>query len=72
KLQTWFADAGSHDQQAACTLALIKPFVLISGGPGTGKTTTVAKLLALLCDEAALPRIALVAPTGKAAALSLI
>ena len=68
KLQTWFADAGSHDQQAACTLALIKPFVLISGGPGTGKTTTVAKLLALLCDEAALPRIALVAPTGKAAA----
>lgn len=69
RLQTWFADAGSIDQQAACTLALVKSFVLISGGPGTGKTTTVAKLLALLCDhKLPLPRIALVAPTGKAAA----
>ncbi|MCG7657100.1 exodeoxyribonuclease V subunit alpha [Wielerella bovis] len=67
KLRTWFTDAGSRDQQAAAALALIKNFVLISGGPGTGKTTTVAKLLALLCDET-LPRIALIAPTGKAAA----
>lgn len=68
KLQQWFADEGSFDQQAACTLALLQPFMLISGGPGTGKTTTVAKLLALLCSDGSLPRIALVAPTGKAGA----
>lgn len=67
KLRDWFADAGSHDQQAAAALALCQPFVLISGGPGTGKTTTVARLLALLCEHN-LPRIALTAPTGKAAA----
>ena len=43
--------------------------MLVTGGPGTGKTTTVAKLLALLCADAAeMPRIALTAPTGKAAA----
>ena len=69
KLQQWFADEGSFDQQAACTLALLQPFMLISGGPGTGKTTTVAKLLALLCSDGSLPRIALVAPTGKAGAV---
>ena len=68
RLQQWFADEGSFDQQAACTLALLQPFMLISGGPGTGKTTTVAKLLALLCSDGRLPRIALVAPTGKAGA----
>ena len=66
-LSLWFADEMSRDQQAAAALALIKKFVLISGGPGTGKTTTVAKLLALLCQED-LPRIALLAPTGKASA----
>lgn len=42
---------------------------MITGGPGTGKTTTVAKLLALICGENEnLPHIALAAPTGKAAA----
>lgn len=67
KLQDWFADSASQDQQAAAALTLLQNFMLISGGPGTGKTTTVAKLLALLCHET-VPRIALVAPTGKAAA----
>ena len=66
-LANWFADDTSRDQRAAAALALLKNFVLISGGPGTGKTTTVAKLLALLHREPA-PRTALVAPTGKAAA----
>ena len=66
-LADWFADDMSRDQRAAAALALLKNFVLISGGPGTGKTTTVAKLLALLHREPA-PRTALVAPTGKAAA----
>lgn len=67
QLHNWFADSGSQDQQTAAALTLLQNFMLISGGPGTGKTTTVAKLLALLC-QAHLPHIALVAPTGKAAA----
>ncbi|PMR68921.1 exodeoxyribonuclease V subunit alpha [Halomonas heilongjiangensis] len=61
-------------QQAACALAARSPFAVITGGPGTGKTTTVVKLLALLQalqlgqeDRHAL-RIRLAAPTGKAAA----
>ena len=41
---------------------------IISGGPGTGKTTTVVKILALLQEIAEQPlHIALAAPTGKAA-----
>ena len=68
-LADWFAEKGSEGQRDAAALALLQPFMLISGGPGTGKTTTVAKLLGLLChDGAAMPRIALAAPTGKAAA----
>lgn len=67
KLQNWFEGSGSRDQQYAAALALLKPFMVITGGPGTGKTTTVAKLLGLICGET-LPRIALAAPTGKAAA----
>ncbi|EGZ44879.1 exodeoxyribonuclease V subunit alpha [Neisseria wadsworthii] len=68
-LADWFSEPGSRDQKAAAALALLQNFMVISGGPGTGKTTTVAKLLALLCVNAGkLPRIALVAPTGKAAA----
>ncbi|HEY6556523.1 MAG TPA: exodeoxyribonuclease V subunit alpha [Polyangiaceae bacterium] len=60
-------------QELAVLLAAHKRFVSISGGPGTGKTHTVVKLLALLQENAtrhgAAPlRILLVAPTGKAAA----
>lgn len=60
------------DQQLAVLLALVQRFVVISGGPGTGKTTTVARLLALLVELALEaghlpPRILLLAPTGKAA-----
>lgn len=57
-------------QQLAAAIAVLKGFVVISGGPGTGKTTTVTKLLALLAeqDPQVTPRIALAAPTGKAAA----
>ena len=45
----------------------------MAGGPGTGKTTTVARIVALICEQAAaaggaLPLVALAAPTGKAAA----
>lgn len=69
-LQAWFPDSASRHQQAAAALALLQPLMLLNGGPGTGKTTTVAKLLALLClaQPQTLPRIALAAPTGKAAA----
>jgi exodeoxyribonuclease V alpha subunit len=49
---------------------MMKKFAVISGGPGTGKTTTAAKILALLLEDAwpAPLRIALAAPTGKGAA----
>ena len=72
-LQAWFADKDSQGQQTAAALALLQPLMLINGGPGTGKTTTVANLLALLCQNSVaanqgLPRIGLAAPTGKAAA----
>ncbi len=60
-------------QKAACALAARSPFAVITGGPGTGKTTTVVKLLALLQTLALGAgqrplRIRLAAPTGKAAA----
>ncbi|MEJ7756751.1 MAG: AAA family ATPase [Nocardioidaceae bacterium] len=50
-------------------VAAYRQFSIVAGGPGTGKTTTVAKLLALLQDQAGGGlRVALAAPTGKAAA----
>ena len=64
----------SHEQQApdpqmlAVALAASRPFVAISGGPGTGKTTTVIKVLAMLLTQQPEMRIKLAAPTGKAAA----
>ncbi|KPH92028.1 exonuclease V subunit alpha [Pseudoalteromonas undina] len=57
-------------QKVACAIAATKGFSVITGGPGTGKTTTVTKLLAILQSlyQAAPLSIKLVAPTGKAAA----
>ena len=52
---------------AACS-ALINSFAVISGGPGTGKTTTVVKILALFLEQNVKSKILLAAPTGKAAA----
>jgi exodeoxyribonuclease V alpha subunit len=54
-------------QKIATATALVKALAVITGGPGTGKTTTVTKLLLLLLTQSALT-IRLVAPTGKAAA----
>jgi len=55
-------------QRTAAALALLKRFVVISGGPGTGKTYTVARILAALAALAPQKlRIGLAAPTGKAA-----
>ena len=61
------------DQQArAAALALRHALLLVTGGPGTGKTTTIARLLVLLAALARAagqppPRVALAAPTGRAA-----
>ena len=55
-------------QRLAAATAVGRRFAVISGGPGTGKTTTVVKVLALLLEQDATLRIALAAPTGKAAA----
>jgi exodeoxyribonuclease V alpha subunit len=59
--------AGFEEQRAAAKVALSQGLTVLTGGPGTGKTTTVARLLALLASGTRL-RIALAAPTGKAAA----
>jgi exodeoxyribonuclease V alpha subunit len=65
-------DANTPDwQKLACAVALRGSVAIITGGPGTGKTYTVARLLALLfatAPDAARQRVALAAPTGKAAA----
>lgn len=56
-------------QKIAAAVAITRQISVISGGPGTGKTTTVAKLLGtLLSLSAETVRIRLAAPTGKAAA----
>jgi len=57
-------------QQVAAIAAVTRSFSVISGGPGTGKTATVAKILALLISQYSSNRqlrILLGAPTGKAA-----
>jgi exodeoxyribonuclease V alpha subunit len=68
-------DAGdTHPRQRlAAATAVLRRLSVIAGGPGTGKTTTVARVLALLLAQAQAagvrpPLIALAAPTGKAAA----
>ncbi len=73
----------TNDQKTAAALALLKRLLVISGGPGTGKTYTVARILALLqalhqkkententenIKDTKSLRIGLAAPTGKAAA----
>jgi exodeoxyribonuclease V alpha subunit len=69
-----FPTAGESDLQSlAAVTAVRRRFSVIAGGPGTGKTTTVARALALMEGQAAAtearpPLFALAAPTGKAAA----
>ncbi len=70
----WLAEAAASPerrvdwQQLATALALRQRLSIISGGPGTGKTTTLVNLLACLIAQDPDCRIALAAPTGKAAA----
>jgi len=65
-------DGGADWQKIACAMATRGGLAVITGGPGTGKTYTVARLLALLFalegEQAGQLRVALAAPTGKAAA----
>jgi exodeoxyribonuclease V alpha subunit len=64
-----FPDADADRQRLAAVVAAHRWVSVLAGGPGTGKTTTVAKLLALLQDQAdGALRIALAAPTAVAAA----
>ena len=70
-----FPDAGYDEQRTAARAAAERWTTVLTGGPGTGKTTTVAGLLALLAEQPELEsggarrlRIALTAPTGKASA----
>lgn len=67
------AGQGPDLQRVAAASAVLGRFTVVSGGPGTGKTTTVARLLALVHEQARAagtppPLVALAAPTGKAAA----
>lgn len=70
-LDRYFPPAGNGGdlQREAARAALSRRFTVISGGPGTGKTSTVARILALLVEAAVgdPPVIMLAAPTGKAA-----
>jgi exodeoxyribonuclease V alpha subunit len=72
-LERLFSSEDDPDfQRLAAASSVLRRFSVIAGGPGTGKTTTVARVLALLDDQAAArgrrpPLIALAAPTGKAA-----
>ncbi len=77
QVSTWLARLFSSPadqldwQKLACALALRGRLSVITGGPGTGKTYTAARLLALLfatAPDASQLRVALAAPTGKAAA----
>ena len=66
--------SGSHTemdwQKIACVLSMMNRFLVISGGPGTGKTTTIVNIITLFLSlHPGWPvKIALAVPTGKAAA----
>ena len=69
-LERLFPDSRDVEQKCAAAMAVLRRFCVISGGPGTGKTYTVVKILALLAAQSRGERlaVALAAPTGKAAA----
>jgi len=64
-------DPGVDHQRLAAAVGALRRLSVVAGGPGTGKTTTVARLLAVAAAAGVAdrpPRVALAAPTGKAAA----
>ena len=73
RLARLFPDGPDSPQAEAAKRARTHRVSLLCGGPGTGKTTTVAAVIALLVEEAGArgeptPKTLLLAPTGKAAA----
>jgi exodeoxyribonuclease V alpha subunit len=71
-LDRLFTGEAPDDQRLAAATAVLRRLTVVAGGPGTGKTTTVARILALLDEQAAAqglppPVVALAAPTAKAA-----
>jgi exodeoxyribonuclease V alpha subunit len=68
-LDRYFEGEAPDRQRLAVAAAATGWVTVVAGGPGTGKTTTVARVLAVLAAAlGAPPRVALAAPTGKAAA----
>ncbi len=72
-LRRLFAGDSDLRQRLAAAAAVLGRLAVVAGGPGTGKTTTVARIVALQAEQAAAhgshrPLFALAAPTGKAAA----
>jgi exodeoxyribonuclease V alpha subunit len=68
-----FPGDADERQRRAAAAAIERRFAVVAGGPGTGKTTTVARIVALLAEQAeaggrAAPLVALAAPTAVAAA----
>ena len=67
-LDRLFGDPKDADQRSAAQACALSRVSVLAGGPGTGKTTTVSRLLALLKEQHPEWRVRLAAPTGKAAA----
>lgn len=68
-LSETFGDDADPWQRLAAAVSVLSPVAVVAGGPGTGKTTTIARIIAAVQRSSARPlRIALAAPTGKAAA----
>jgi exodeoxyribonuclease V alpha subunit len=72
-LERAFPGEGYEEQRAVASAAAARWITVLTGGPGTGKTTTVAGLLALMAEQheihtGRVPRVAMCAPTAKAAA----
>lgn len=66
-LDLHFGNAENNRQKLAALLAISRQSAIVTGGPGTGKTSTVVKMLDILLQEAPDTHIKLAAPTGKAA-----
>lgn len=67
-----FGDERAGAQAQAAATAVLRGLAVVAGGPGTGKTTTVARIVALVAEQTRPggrpPLVALAAPTGRAAA----
>lgn len=68
RLDAAFPGVAEASQRAAAASCLTSALTVVAGGPGTGKTTAIARILDLLLADDPGRRIALAAPTGKAAA----